>query len=184
MELLDEDCAMTEKIWITWENQLRNRSMASLLGARLYTYVHRGSRLARYVVCTARTINTIRVEKPQVVFASNPSIVLACILIVARVFFRYRLVSDAHYGGVRACNGSKVFQRALDLCNRSADLVIVTNENHLRYIQKIGGHAIVCEDPLPAISHYRNEEKLDRRSVLCICSFDVDEPYRVILLCL
>jgi glycosyltransferase involved in cell wall biosynthesis len=93
-----------------------------------------------------------------------------------RRFFGFKVAIDAHFGGVEACNGSKIFQRVLDYCNRVADLVIVTNYMHRNRIRSLGGRGFVCPDPLPDLSRYCIQEEEIARKVFFICSFDVDEP--------
>lgn len=171
---------MKKTVWITWEHQPRNRSMATMLGADLYAIVYKGGRLRRYLFGTRKTIGLLIREKPDVVFASNPSIVLNYLLLTLRLLFRYQFVTDAHFVGVIACNGGFLFQKALDLCNRWADLVIVTNQNHLSYVESIGGKAVICEDPLPDLEHYSShnvEMKAAGKIVFFISSFAVDEPF-------
>ena len=111
------------------------------------------------------------------VCAPSPSIVLAYLLLILRAVFRYRLVIDAHYGGIVALSGSALLQRALDFCNCRADLVIVTNEEHRKRVESMGGRALVCEDPLPDIEEHTATVSEESKDVLVICSFDVDEPY-------
>lgn len=169
---------MDKAIWITWESQIRNKSMASLLGAKLFAFVYGGNRFKRYLICLSKTLKVLLQERPKVIFAQNPSIILIYFLIFARLFFKYKLVSDAHFAGVMAFNGNIIFQKALDVCNYLVDMVIVTNTEHVRYIDKIGGKAAICEDPLPDISRYFTEEESGKR-VFYICSYDVDEPYAI-----
>jgi glycosyltransferase involved in cell wall biosynthesis len=115
------------------------------------------------------------------VFAPNPSIVLAYLLLVLRSIFGYTLVIDAHYAGVVAPGGGTLFQKVLDCCNRWADLVIVTNEEHRRHVEAIGGRSLLCEDPLPDIERYARTQSEESRAVFVICSFDIDEPYADVL---
>ena len=117
-------------------------------------------------------------QRPAVVFSQNPSIFLVLLLLAVRPFFGYKLVSDAHYAGVVACNGSGLLQRVLDTCNRVVDLVIVTTLEHADYVSQLGGKAVVCEDPLPDLPCYGPEDAVEEKMVFFICSFDVDEPYR------
>ena len=170
---------MKKAIWITWEQQVRNRSMAAMLGADLHVILYRGGRMRRYIFCLLKTIATVLREKPNVVFAPNPSIVLNYLLLLARMVLRYTFVTDAHFGGIIACNGSYLLQKALDLCNKSADLVIVTNLAHANYVQSIGGKALICEDPLPDLTKYSSGEETSGKIIFFICSFDVDEPHHV-----
>jgi glycosyltransferase involved in cell wall biosynthesis len=57
-------------------------------------------------------------------------------------------------------------------------LVIVTNDEHVKYVNSIGGKAVICEDPLPDITRYVGKDGSEK-SVFYICSFDVDEPYEI-----
>jgi len=171
---------MKKAIWITWENQIRNRSLAAMLGADLRVISHGGGRLYRYFHCASETLATVRREKPDVVFCQNPSIVLNYLLLLTRFLFRYTFVTDAHFGGVIAYNGNYFFQKALDFCNKSANLVIVTNKAHADHVISIGGNSLVCEDPLPDLSRYDLNRKTIDKSVFFICSFDIDEPYEAV----
>lgn len=171
---------MKKAIWITWEQQVRNRSMAAMLRADLYVILYSGGRMRRYFFCLMKTIATVLREKPNVVFAPNPSIVLNYLLLLARMVFRYTFVTDAHFGGIIAWNGSFLLQKALNFCNKSADLVIVTNSAHANYVQSIGGKALICEDPLPDLTKYYSGKETSGKIVFFICSFDVDEPHHVV----
>jgi len=165
---------MKNVIWITWENQMRNRSMSNALGIPLYVIDYKGSRYKRYIYCMIETFKILFREKPRVVFAQNPSIVLNYFLLVMRLFFHYKFISDAHFGGVEAFNGSQLFQMALDFNNRHADAVIVTNSDHARHVEEIGGIALICEDPLPDLSMYSEPSSKDGKIVFFICSYDID----------
>ncbi|TKB23948.1 glycosyltransferase family 4 protein [Desulfopila sp. IMCC35006] len=170
---------MNRAIWLTWENQVRNKSMASMLGVRLFTFAYGGNRIKRYLFCIVKSFLTLLRERPSIVFAQNPSIVLNYFLIFARPFFGYKFVSDAHYAGIIAFNENRFLQKALDISNRSADLVIVTNTEHARKIRDIGGRSAICEDPLPDIAKFYTEENKTDKTVFYICSYDIDEPFAV-----
>lgn len=154
--------------------------MASILGAKLFVFTYNGNRLERYFSCAIKTVRTLLNERPNIVFAQNPSIMLNLLLLLLRGVFGYKLVSDAHFAGVIACKGSKLFQQVLNLCNCFVDLVIVTTPEHAAFIKKIGGKAIVCEDPLPEMAGCRSMEVMHGKSVFFICSYDVDEPYKIV----
>jgi glycosyltransferase involved in cell wall biosynthesis len=172
------DRPLRPAVWITWERQLRNRSMASRLGIPLFEIERRGSRLLGYARGLAATWRVLATRRPGVVFAANPSLVLAYFLLLLRPIFRYRLVMDAHFAGVLAFDGSRVRQAVLDAGNRLADRVIVTNREHAELVRRLGGVPFVCPDPLPRLElpSVPGEDKL----VFFICSFDVDEPYAAV----
>jgi glycosyltransferase involved in cell wall biosynthesis len=119
-------------------------------------------------------------QRPRVVFASNPSLILTYFLLAARLILRFRFVSDAHYTGVVSVSGSHFVQRLLDFVNRRADLVVVTNQAHARHVQSIGGTAFVCPDPLPRLAAAPTKPAplaQTQRAVLYVCSYDHDEPW-------
>lgn len=165
-------------LWLTWERQVRNRSLSRALGIPLYELLSGRGRLARYASCIARTLAVLVREKPSAVVCQNPSLVLTFLLLGLRHVLRFRVAIDAHYGGVEAYTGGKFFQRVLDYCNRTADLVIVTNEAHGSRVRSLGGKVFVCPDPLPDLARFRGQEEEVSRKVFFICSFDMDEPYR------
>jgi len=167
-------------IWLTWERQPRNRSMARELGIPLYEIVRAGGRLRRQWASARETWRVLRSARPEAVFASNPSLVLTLLLLAWRPLLRYRLASDAHYGGIVAVNGGRVVQIVLDFINRVTDLTIVTTDGHADIVHRLGGTALVCPDPLPDLP---DEVILPPAlasggpTVLFICSFDRDEPF-------
>ena len=177
MSIADMDGA----IWIAWETQPRNRSMARELGIPLHEFDFRGSRVSRQFRAMLGTLRLLWRARPRVVFAPNPSLVMTYLLLGVRRVLGFRLISDAHYGGVVAVTGSRMLQRLLDHANARADMVIVTNPGHAELIRHRGGRPFICPDPLPTIPHaLPRPAALNGASatVLFICSFDIDEPYR------
>lgn len=171
---------MPTAIWITWENQIRNRSLSARLGADLHVITSKRARLVRYIICTTQSALLILRNRPSIVFAQNPSIILTLLMILLKYLFKYTFVTDAHYAGVIAPNGNLLFQTVLNFCNRHADFVIVTNETHVKYVEAVGGRALVCEDPLPDIEQHASLSSEQEKKVFFICSFDIDEPYTVV----
>lgn len=168
-------------IWLTWERQIRNRSMAKHLGVPVFEVLFNHGRFVRYVISIIITLRILCKERPSIVICQNPSIVLTVLLIFLRNIFNYKMVIDAHFGAVDAGNGSKAPQRVLDWCNRTADLIIVTNDHHAHYVRGLGGRVFICPDPLPDLSRYRQTRIDATKNIFLICSFDVDEPYCEIL---
>jgi glycosyltransferase involved in cell wall biosynthesis len=164
-------------IWVTWERQPRNRSMAKGLGIPLFEIVSPHGRYRRYASCIRRTIALLWRCRPNIVVCQNPSMVLVSLLLLLRKMVDIKVVIDAHFGGIDAKYEKRAFQRVLDWCNRTADLVIVTNGNHASRIEHIGGRSFICPDPLPDLSRYVGVETERPKKVFLICSFDPDEPY-------
>jgi glycosyltransferase involved in cell wall biosynthesis len=152
--------------------------MARELEIPLFEVLSDRNRFLRYVICIGATIAHLWNQKPSVVICQNPSIALTFFLLCIRHFFGFKLGIDAHFGGIDATNGSKAPQCVLDWCNRSADLVIVTNERHSFYVRNLGGKVFICPDPLPDLSRYSDGVVLISKKIFVICSYDVDEPFR------
>jgi glycosyltransferase involved in cell wall biosynthesis len=171
---------MNDAIWVTWENQIRNRSMAAALRVKLYELISPGPRVRRYIIGVLRTLRVMIRERPSTLFVQNPSLVLTVYTLLLRMVFGYKLVIDAHYFGSVAPNGNKLLQKVLNICNRYADMVIVTNSNQFKMIADLGGNPSICQDPLPDLESYARKfpasGTVDKK-VLFICSFDIDEPF-------
>lgn len=165
------------KIWLTWEKQIRNRSMSKTLNIKLYEVLSEETRLVRYAVCILKSIEIIKKNRPKIVISPNPSLILTFIMLLSRHIFGFKHVIDAHYGGIEAYNNSRLFQIALDICNRKADLVIVTNDQHAEHVSSLGGRSFVFPDPLPDLSLYHEQIEEVTGKIFFICSFDRDEPF-------
>lgn len=165
-------------IWITWENQIRNKSMSARLGADFFPIISNQSRLMRYWNSGFETVRLLRKNARGYVFVQNPSIVLSLLATLLKPFFRYTLVIDAHNSGIFP---AKKLQFLANFINRKADHVIVTNDGLASFIKKIGGSPLVLPDPLPVIDVIEVEQSIWRNisspSVLVICSWASDEPY-------
>jgi len=165
-------------IWIDWDRHLRSRTLAQRLAVELLEIRVVGSRTRRYLISAIRTARVIRNTRPAVVIATNPSLVLALLSLALRRWYGFVLVADAHYLGVRALGGHRLLQRLLDFYNAKADLVIVTNDAHARYLGSRGSLTGVCPDPLPHLAP-SSGVAVPPKAVFLVCSFDVDEPYQV-----
>jgi glycosyltransferase involved in cell wall biosynthesis len=166
-------------IWIDWDRHLRTRTLAQRLAVRLFEIRVRGNRIRRYLGSIIQTEAAIRKTRPEIVIATNPSLVLGLVLLGLRKWYGFVLVSDAHYFGVRAIHGRRILQRLLDFYNVNTDLVIVTNDGHAKYLANQGCRAYVCPDPLPDLPAQTSlAVSVPAKSVLLVCSFDEDEPYQ------
>jgi len=169
------------KIWITWENQRRNRSTSKELGFKLYEVICDSNRFLRYPISIYKTFQIIAKERPVVVAVQNPSLILVTTSLIYRKLFGFILVVDSHNAGIKPFEGKKWWANLLaKLAIRGADLTIVTNDLLADYVKKIGGKAAILPDPIPdlacekSIQKSRNEQSID---VVCISSWADDEPY-------
>lgn len=154
--------------------------MSSMLGFELFEITSHG-RLSRYLKGIWKTIGLIVKKRPSLVVAQNPSVVLNLLLLVLRPLGKFVLVSDAHYGGVRAFNNSSLLQKILNYINSQVDCVIVTNSSHAEIIDKLGGNPVICQDPLPELPDIPPHTlPQSPKSVFLICAYATDEPYELV----
>ncbi len=160
-------------IWVTWEIQRRNRSLATVLGSRLYEFDYHGARLTRYFVLTRKTLAVLRENTVDVVFVQNPSIILATLAVLWKRFNPSvsKLVIDCHNAGIYP----KRFQFLVPWLLRNADGCIVTSEALSSVVSTWGGNPLVMPDPLPCLDEVERKQ-LQGISILFICSWAEDEP--------
>jgi glycosyltransferase involved in cell wall biosynthesis len=170
-------------IWITWEKQRRSVELAKALGAKLFILLQHSDdirpRPLRYLVLGLRTIALLLRQKPHIVFAQNPSIVLALQLCLLKPLLRYRLVVDRHSNfKLDRQTGLKwrVCQAVSRYTVRSADLTIVTNAFLASVVSEMSGSGFVLPDKLPDLPLARYLTLAGEKNFVLICSFDDDEP--------
>lgn len=172
---------MRKRIWITWENQRRNRTLSSALGAKLFQFDIKMNRLMRYPVALLKTFLTFIEEKPGIIFAQNPSLVLALFAVSYGRVFGVPVVIDSHNAGLFPSNGRSRLMNGIALhVIKNATLTLVTNDGLRNYVEQRGGAAFVLPDPMPTFEapvSDRKEPLKGRHNVLFICSYASDEPY-------
>jgi len=172
---------MNNRIWITWENQRRNRELSGALNARLFELKEIDqikNQVKKYVLGLLTTIGILLRERPLLIFCQNPSLILSAFLVTIRKLARFRVVVDAHNAGLFPKEGQSYPLGLLSrYVQRNADLTIVTNVGLQDYVEKNGGRAFILQDKIPAIPQRAPKELSDRFNLLFICSYGYDEPY-------
>lgn len=169
----------SDAVWITWETQRRNGSMARAVGAEFFELTSKKSRLRRYLELSLKTLKILKRSKPAVVYYQNPSIVLGLLITVARPFFfrNAKIVGDYHNAGVSPPKNLQAVSRWIA---KQSDVVIVTNEALASTIRQWAAQPIVFPDPLPhfdeSSTRTPSPAALDEFIFLFICSWAEDEP--------
>lgn len=166
-------------IWITWERQPRNISMAKMLNIQLHELIVNRSRLIKYPILLIRTVFLLIKRQPKFIFVQNPSIVLSFLAVIIGKIFPVVVIVDAHNSGIYPLEGkSLILNYIAKKIIQYAHAIIVTNKNIANYVRDCGGVAIVFPDPLP---HYhfakRPSINTDVNVFLFICTWADDEPY-------
>jgi hypothetical protein len=175
---------MTERLWLTWEDHRRSRSLARVLGAELCELSERARpRLVRYAASVAATLAAVRRRRPATVICQYPSAVLALLaLLVLRPVFGCRVGLDAHNGGLALEPGSSRLQRRFaGWLQRRADFVIVHNDAVAAAVRERGGTLVALPDPLPELATVQPVDLGHPFNLLFVCTFKPDEPYLEVL---
>jgi hypothetical protein len=173
----------TNAAWITWEIQVRNRSMSKVLGVPLYEVLSKKSRWLKYPELLFETIKIIVNNKVKVLFVQNPSIVLSFLAIVLKPILNLTVIVDAHNSGIFPLEGkSKVLNFFARYICRRANYTIVSNSYLADFVTKWLGNPLVVPDPVPDFSHHKkNMSTRSKPYFLFICTWAADEPYDEII---
>lgn len=167
-------------VWLTWERQQRNRSLAHKLGLPLFEIRYSGNRLKRYIQSMWRTAKSLHYTRPEIVFFQNPSVVLGCwLIILQRIWpnYKFKLVGDFHNAAIQ---GPFTFLNRL--IARECEMVIVSNDRLGQILVAWGADPFSLPDPLPELA------SLDSKGgdpttfvVVFVCSWAADEPVENVL---
>jgi hypothetical protein len=172
--------------FITWEHHRRTHGLSRRLGLPLREFVASGSRPRRYLVQILATLRFLVSDRPRVVVAQNPSLVLALLVLVWRAVAkrRARVLIDAHNEAVEPFTYKSCAILWLSrLVIRHADYTIVTNRFLAQKVVRLGGRPLILPDPLPRtlagdLVPYRQGAVL---TVLVVATYARDEPIAQIL---
>jgi hypothetical protein len=172
--------------FITWEHHRRTRGLSERLGFPLREIVVRGSRPRRYFAQIFATLRFLVVDRPKVVVAQNPSLVLALVVLIWRLVSNCsaRVLIDAHNEAVEpfSYNSWPILWLSRWVI-RNADYTIVTNRFLAEKVVRLGGRPLVLPDPLPRtpagdLVPYRQGTVM---TVLVVATYARDEPIAQIL---
>ena len=165
-------------LWVTWEEQRRNKEIADSINADFHEIIVKGSRLRRYLGSLWQTFNLYRTTRPDNVICQNPSVVLALFTVLTKRIFGFQAGVDTHNGGLALDSDSKIMKWVAKFLQRNADFIIVTNEPLRRMVKANGGRALVLPDKIPTIERPAFLPILaGDYNFLFICTFAKDEPY-------
>lgn len=169
---------INKHVWITWERQTRNRSMAKAMQAEYVEYVFKKG-LLRYIVLSFKTLFFLIKRKPEIVYFQNPSVVLGLVCALYGFFFlRVRLVGDYHNCALD--KSSRLFF-VNKFIARHCSLIIVTNPSLESIVADMGGVAVSFPDPLPDVERFEDEHFQKNKDIVFVTSWANDEPINEVL---
>lgn len=165
-------------VWITWEIQPRNRSMADLIGVDLYELICNKPWPLRYPLLIAKTTHVLAKRKADFVFVQNPSLVLSLYASLIKWLLRFTLIVDFHNGGMYPLEGkSKFLNLIAKVVARLSDVALVSNDSLAETIKMWNAKPIVFPDPIPTINFGKVRRVIENNYALFICTWAKDEPF-------
>ena len=177
---------MNHRLWITWEDQRRNRELSKAIGAKLFEFKEIDqirNPFCRYFLGIVRTLKVVLREKPGIVFGQNPSLMLSLFLVCAKRLLGFKVIIDAHNAGIFPAEGSSaLLMRISRFIQRYADVIIVTNEGLRQHVIANKGRGFILQDKIPKIPPVVELQQLKGKiNLLFICSYAADEPYEAVI---
>lgn len=175
-------------IWITWENQRRSIELARALGVDCHVLTDNDAlpRIFRYSYLSQYTLWVLLRNRPNIVFAQNPSIMLAFFLCLLKNIFQFKLVIDRHsnfkfHTLSSSKNVWKLFHYLSRFTIRHAHLTIVTNQYLFDIVNSWGGRAFLLQDKLPSLKEGSKIPLDGKINIAYICSYSDDEPVEEVI---
>jgi len=171
-------------VWITWENQRRNREISRALGIPLYEFREVDelkNPVRKYAQGLCKTSAVLLRRRPDLVCCQNPSIVLSAFLVALKKTAGFRVCVDAHNVGLFPDEGrSPSLMRLSRYIQRNADLTLVTNRGLHGHVKKNGGRPFILQDRIPDMPKTGQRKLEGGFNILFICSYAQAEPYRLV----
>lgn len=173
------------RLWITWNEQVRNIGLAAAFRSRLVTLdFERYGPLLRYFACTALTVWHVLSRRYKYVFAQCPSVVCTALLGLLKPLGGYTLVVDAHNATFEYSQASRVLRFLVQYSFNRANCVVVSNDSLTADVERLGSVPLVLPDRLPKLGSHVLPPRFQQgqqHTITFICSFMRDEPVDVFL---
>ncbi len=172
-------------IFISWKTGIpRSAGLSDALGATPYyiEYLPNAPKALlplRYLLQAGKTISIIMGQRPDIIFAMNPPIILPLVAYLVSVFTGAKLVIDSHTGAF--IGKWAAFLPLHRFLSRRSLMTVVTNDHLKQIVDGWGANGIIMEDRLPELGWEKPPVITRRPSVCVINSFSKDEPLGEIL---
>lgn len=168
-------------IWIAWERHIRTITICNYLDIDPIMFVSALPRFIKHPYFILKTFLVLAKYKPKNLIIQNPSIVLALEACLLGRYFNYKLIVDAHNGGIMPDDvTSTLLQNIYKYVQQSADITIVSNKYLGSIVRKNKGNPFILPDKLPNLKKY-NKNVNGRIKIVYICTFSPDDPYLTVL---
>jgi glycosyltransferase involved in cell wall biosynthesis len=176
-----------DRVWLSWERHRRSIELAHVFGCELHSFEFEGR--YRYLYCIIKTVALLIKKKPEIVFAQNPSMILAATVALYRLVYKKIIVIDRHTTFRIGKNFTFTPRNVIFLLLHKftinvADITIVTNRFLADIVRKTGGRPFVLPDKIPNLIPLPSQNSITKKNefnILMISSFGNDEPLELVL---
>jgi len=170
----------SQPIWITWETQRRNKELAKPFNAILKVFDNSNlTTIRRYLKSAIQTFECIK-NRPRIIFAQCPSLLLCFELVFFKPIYRYTLIIDAHnIVADYLHNKGPIIGFVAKHVLKAADFIILSNIGLASHFPFDSRKILILPDKLPTIAIPSERPKIldkEKVNVTFICSFANDEP--------
>jgi len=169
-------------VWIDWESSCRrSRELCNYLQIEPIVLNSLLPGKLGLVELLFRTICVLFKTRPCVLAVASLRIALLAVLL--KPIFRCSIIVDCHYSGIIPSPSiPAAFHTLYSFIYRHAYLVLVTNKPHADIVKSSGGKPFILQDRIPSPSFIDQvPDPPAKKQVVCICSYNIDEPVAEIL---
>jgi glycosyltransferase involved in cell wall biosynthesis len=173
-----------KRVWITWENQRRSIELSRHFSCELFLIEHKGK--TRYLYSSIDTLKILLKNKPGIVFAQNPSMILGALVCIYGILTKTPIIIDRHSNFLLSkAKRSWLHIVAFKILNRftlkHAALTIVTNREIAKFVVKNFGRFAILPDKVPELKNQQIKNLDGKFNFLIVSSFGADEPIEKII---
>ena len=168
-------------IWISWEKHRRTIEISNALNCKLFIIKRTKKNFIGYYFLSIKTLKILYKTNPKVLIVQNPSVILNVLTGLLKIFFRYKLIVDAHNAAIVDKDFDKLPKPIYKMAQALANNIIVSNKELLNYIKK-SYKVFVLPDKIPQLNNKRCIKKSNNMyNIIYICSFNKDEPFQNVI---
>ena len=168
--------------WITWQNHVRTEELCEYLGIMPVIFNSKLPRILRHPSFALKTIVYLFRHRPKTLIIQCPSIILGLIAAILKPIIGYKYIVDAHNAAlVKETWFSTWFYFLYQFVHRSADAVIVSNDDLSQIVTQNGGTPFVLPDKTFDPPEVKEMKLRGEKNIVLICTFAVDEPYEEVM---
>ncbi len=171
-------------IWLTWEHQRRSIELSQEFGVDYFEVISDKRSISSKIMLIVKTIQLINKLRPDIVFAQNPSNILAALVCFLAKFYNFSVIVDRHSNFIFSESDADEYSKlgvwignVLSSYSLSrADLTIVTNQYIKNIVLEHGGDAVILPDKFPELSKGVKLKLNGKYNIVFPCTFSPDEP--------